>query len=63
MSLFKVDVNSNKLPHDNGDCKKKIIDKTMNKCYFIEVVIQFVHSRVTTVEIENRIRDLNNVGC
>ena len=35
----------------------------MNKCCFVKVVIPFVHSRVTTVEIENRICDLNNVGC
>lgn len=43
--------------------KKTFIDITINKCYFVKVVIQFVHSRVTTVEIENRICDLNNVGC
>ena len=43
--------------------KKKVIDKNNEKCYFVEVVIQFVHSRVTTEEIENRMCDLNNVGC
>ena len=47
----------------NHMIREKFIDKAMNKCYFVKVVIQFVHSRVTTVEIENRIRDLNNVGC
>ena len=39
------------------------IDKNNKKCYFVGVVIQFVHSRVTTVEIENHVNDLNNVGC
>ena len=63
-TLQKVRIRGqDKLPHHNGDCKKKVIDKNNEKCYFVEVVIQFVHLRVTTEEIENRICDLNNVGC
>lgn len=63
-TLQKVRIRGqDKLPHHNGDCKNKVIDKNNEKCYFVEVVIQFVHSRVTTEEIENRICDLNNVGC
>ena len=63
-TLQKVRIRGqDKLPHHNGDWKKKVIDKNNEKCYFVEVVIQFVHSRVTTEEIENRICDLNNVGC
>ena len=63
-TLQKVRIRGqDKLPHHNGDCKKKVIDKNNEKCYFVEVVIQFVHLRVTTEEIENHICDLNNVGC
>ena len=55
--------NKSRTSNMNYMIRKKFIDKVINKCYFVKVVNQFVHSRVTIVEIESCFMDLNSIGC